>query len=56
MSRCRAFIASTVAHAGSFFGFDVAPDGKRVLALFPSEDADGLPSGYISAKLNAYQH
>jgi serine/threonine-protein kinase len=28
-----------VADSGSFFGFDVAPDGKRVLALFPAEDA-----------------
>jgi eukaryotic-like serine/threonine-protein kinase len=28
-----------VADSGSFFGFDVAPDGKRVLALFASEDA-----------------
>lgn len=28
-----------VADLGSFPGFDVAPDGKRVLALFTSEDA-----------------
>jgi len=28
-----------VADSGSFFGFDVAPDGKRVLAPFAAGDA-----------------
>ena len=28
-----------LADNGSFPGFDVAPDGKRVLGLFPAEDA-----------------
>ena len=28
-----------VADSGSFFGFDVAPDGKRVLVLLPTEEA-----------------
>ena len=28
-----------MADSGSFFGFDVAPDGKRVLAPFAAGDA-----------------
>ena len=35
----RVWSEKQVAHSGSFFGFDVAPDGKRVLALFPASEA-----------------